>query len=310
MYSNNTNLEKIETPLGTLEIAVPNLESIKEISPIEQYRIDLYRYIVSRKSVDPDCEIPITDVLTVPVIMTQDGKSFLPANQADFPIVAMEFNAFMDVTDNLKDNIDEESLMREDSPRSHGLLAKINLAKSNYSDALRHAYIGAKNGDINSLVILGVMYAEGLGVERDNGKAKIFYLSGVMHGNHHALCNLGLMLIHSHDSDIELIRKLFERSALQGNVFGAHNLGTSLLESGVPDCVEKGLAWLRSSAEAGYELSVIVLIKYYKFIHDYESYSGILNAGISQGFTSCRIEQMYYNNKKQDESPFQWTNSK
>lgn len=177
--------------------------------------------------------------------MTADGKSFLPVNNEDYAVIAMEVNAFMDLTVQLSDSLDEESLMRNGDPRSYGQLAQINLTKSNYSDALRYAFLGAKNGDIYSLVILGVMYSEGRGIDIDIDKAKKLYMSAALYGNHHALCNLGLLLIHSHDSDIELAQKLFERAALQGNIFAAHNLGTSLLESGNPKNIEKGLAWLK-----------------------------------------------------------------
>lgn len=312
LHTNNQNIETIDTPFGSLEIPVPSIETISKVSPVEQFRIDLYRYFRAKKSNDPDRDIKITEIITQPIKITEDGNGFLPSNEVDYPIVAMEVTAFNALCDDTLDitALDIKSLEKDDNPRSHRLIAMSLLLKDCCADALKHAYLGAKMGDIQSLVGLGVIYAEGRGVSVDKEKAKKFFLSAALYGDHHALCNIGLLLMKEENTNHELARNLFQRAAFQGNTLAAHNLGVSLLESDNKDDITLGLTWLKSTTEIGYEPSVIVLLKYYKYIGDIESYKNLLEYGTANDFSSCKVEQIYFNVNKQDESPYQWEKSK
>ena len=302
-------METINTPFGPIEIQVPELESLCVISPIEQYRLDLYHYIMNRKAQDPECEISVTEVITVPITIEANGKGFSPVDENHYPIVAMEVAAFNDLVYelNLSDTLDMESLSCDQSARAKGLMSKILMSQGKYQEAMEMAFKGAKMGDVFSLAILGVIYSEGHGIPVDKNKGKKFSLSAALYGNQHALCNVALDIVGDKNGDLNLAKTLFERAAYQGNLYAAHNLGVLLLESGNNDKdIDSGIMWLQYSLENGYELSATVLLKYFKYRHNLDAYKKVLEYGVKNDFTSCKIEKIFFDVKKEDESPFQW----
>jgi formylglycine-generating enzyme required for sulfatase activity len=98
-----------------------------------------------------------------------------------------------------------------------------------YTNALQWFQKGATNGDAQAQYHLGFMYANGLGVDQDNGKALQLYQEAATGGNVQGQLCMGYIyangLIGIHQDNNEALQ-WFQKAAQQGNMRAQYNLET------------------------------------------------------------------------------------
>ena len=113
----------------------------------------------------------------------------------------------------------------------------------------------AEAGDINSQYNLAVMYAEGLGVLRDDKEAIEWYHKSAEQGFAAAQLNLGVMYANGQgvlQDDKEAV-EWYRKAAKQGSAVAQFNLGLMCANGrGVLQDDKEAVGWYRKAAEQGY----------------------------------------------------------
>ena len=113
----------------------------------------------------------------------------------------------------------------------------------------------AEAGDTDAQAWVGSLYANGDGVELDDGEAFKWYLKSAEGGNVQAQSNIGAMYAMGKGAsqDSEEAVRWFEKAAEQGDAHGQFNLAVLLTSgTGVEKNVEKAAEWYRTAAEGGH----------------------------------------------------------
>ncbi len=112
----------------------------------------------------------------------------------------------------------------------------------------------SENGVANARYNLGVLYHQGLGVERDLGRALYWYREGAKLNHPEAQYNLGIAHIEGIGTDYDpmLAAAYFERAANQGIMEAAYNLGL-IYENGLLGEAnqEEALLWYSVASKQG-----------------------------------------------------------
>jgi uncharacterized protein len=106
--------------------------------------------------------------------------------------------------------------------------------RGDYATSLRMFHFLAKQGDTDAQCWLGLMYAYGCGVERNETEAVEWYRRAAEQGHVRAQCNLGLMYAYGRgvvQDDREAIQWL-RKAAEQGNDVAQYHLELLYLEPG------------------------------------------------------------------------------
>ena len=126
--------------------------------------------------------------------------------------------------------------------------------KGNYDVAFRLFSKLSKNGDSESQFYLGLMYANGQGVEQSYEEAVKWYRKSAYQGNAGAQNNLGVKYANGQgvEQSYEEAVKWYRKSADQGNAWAQNNLGLSYeYGQGVEQSYEEAVGWFRKSADQG-----------------------------------------------------------
>ena len=118
-------------------------------------------------------------------------------------------------------------------------------------DCFRRA---AGQGDANGLYNLGMAYARGLGMARDDAQAFACFRSAAEKGHPEAINSLGWFFREGRvfAKDLELAAKWFEKSASYGNPYGQFNWGLALQRGeGVTADAARAVEQFRRAAEGG-----------------------------------------------------------
>lgn len=120
-------------------------------------------------------------------------------------------------------------------------------------DAIRKQ---AEAGDPDAQTRLGVMYATGLGMQKDKVQAVKWYRKAADQGNPGGQWNLAFMYVRGEGgvaTDYVEARKLFEQAARAGLANAQYDLGVMLLDGlgGSQDQAE-ARRWLQKAADQGY----------------------------------------------------------
>ena len=113
----------------------------------------------------------------------------------------------------------------------------------------------AEGGDTDAQAWIGSLYANGDGVELDDGEGFKWYLKSAEGGNVQAQSNVGAMYAMGKGvaQDDEAAVSWFEKAAAQGDAHGQFNLAVLLTNgSGVEKNIEKAAEWYRAAAEGGH----------------------------------------------------------
>jgi hypothetical protein len=122
------------------------------------------------------------------------------------------------------------------------------------SDDVEAVRKAAEAGNALTMKDLGVMYAKGRGVAKDDVEAVRWYRRGAEAGNALGMYNLGVMYAEGRGvakDDAEAVR-WYRRGAEAGNALGMYNLGVMYAEGrGVAKDDVEAVRWNRRAAEAG-----------------------------------------------------------
>ncbi len=121
-------------------------------------------------------------------------------------------------------------------------------------EAVRWYRAGAEAGDSDAMFYLGVMYEDGSGVEQSDVEAVRWYRAGAEAGNTSAMIKLGVMYAIGSGvewSDVEAVR-WYRSGAKAGDAAAMFNLGGMYQHGrGVEQSAVEAVRWYRAGAEAG-----------------------------------------------------------
>jgi hypothetical protein len=128
--------------------------------------------------------------------------------------------------------------------------------RGDYATALAILRPLAEGGDAKAQVALGAMYAEGLGVAKDDREALRWYRMAAAQGVADAQNNLGVMYAEGRGDvakdDQEAVR-WFRLAAEQDHAEAQHNLGVMYAnDRGVAKDAREAVRWYRLAAEQGF----------------------------------------------------------
>lgn len=132
------------------------------------------------------------------------------------------------------------------------------LDRKDYTEAHRLLLPVAKRGDAFAQYNLGVMYAQGLGIKKNEEEAVAWYKKAAAQGYSEAQSNLGLMYEFGRgvDVDYELAMKWYLKAAAQGYALAQHNIGSMYFNgNGVSKDDDKAFEWYLKAAEQGFALA-------------------------------------------------------
>jgi len=112
---------------------------------------------------------------------------------------------------------------------------------------------------------LGSMNLHGIGTEKNLDRARAYLHKAAIMGNVDAVYGMGKLYL---ESDVQKAISMFELAAEQGNIYAEYQLGKLYcFGQGVPQNLEVGMEWLKSSASHGNEYASALLEKVQNHIH-------------------------------------------
>lgn len=152
-------------------------------------------------------------------------------------------------------------------PGIAGLAALVYGEIEDYSNAFKFAQIAADKEDKEGLTVLGALYLNGWGVNKDEKKAFECYLQAAAQGHEVALNQIGWMYQTGCGVEEDPVQAFFwyNESAQKGNDVGMNNLAYCYKDGyGVEQDVEAAAEWFKKAAETGCDNSMLELGKYYQ----------------------------------------------
>lgn len=123
-----------------------------------------------------------------------------------------------------------------------------------YREAFKWYCEAAEHGNASAQHNLGVMYSEGLGVEKNYEKSFMWYRRAAEQGHYDAQYNLGVMYAKGRAvaKDYKEAQKWYRMAAEHGHVSAQNNLGVMYLNGGVTEKnFKEALIWFSKAAEQG-----------------------------------------------------------
>ena len=150
-----------------------------------------------------------------------------------------------------------------------GILAELytfSEEKCDYKKAFKYATIAAEDDDMNGYFILGALYFNGWGVEKNAKLAMENYKMAAAFGHETAMNQLGIIFMGNDgvQEDPEQSFYWFNEASKKGSDVGMNNLGFCYKNGyGVEADIEKAAGWFKKSAELGYAEAMVGLGEYY-----------------------------------------------
>jgi uncharacterized protein len=119
-----------------------------------------------------------------------------------------------------------------------------------YKKAMDSFLVASNNDDNRAMFALGIIYANGDGVKKDEAKSLIWYEKAAINGNSYAYTKLGN--IYASKEDYKNAFKWFKKAADKGDAKAAYNLGYFFTGGlGVDMNLKMALIWYEQAAKAG-----------------------------------------------------------
>ncbi|RLA80343.1 MAG: hypothetical protein DRG78_11155 [Epsilonproteobacteria bacterium] len=119
-----------------------------------------------------------------------------------------------------------------------------------YKKAMDSFHIASNNDDNRAMLVIGIMYANGDGVSKDQVKSVEWFTKAAKAGNEHAWTKLGN--IYAVKEDYKNAYKWFLKAAEKGDVKAAYNLGYFYTGGlGVQMDLKQSLHWYEKASIAG-----------------------------------------------------------
>ena len=133
--------------------------------------------------------------------------------------------------------------------------------RGDYATALREWQPLAKQGDAVAQYYLGLLYANGQGVPKDDAQARQWYEKAAVQGHVDAQVNLGMLFDYGRGGpqDFKMAVRWYLRSANQGNELAQRKLGL-LYErgDGVQQDFVQAYMWYKLGAASGVKAGIVL----------------------------------------------------
>jgi TPR repeat protein len=132
--------------------------------------------------------------------------------------------------------------------------ARQALRRHDYANGLALAQKSSDQGDAAGEVLLGFIYAQGLGVSKDYARAMTLYRAAAEQGDADGQTKLGLMYNQGRGvpEDDAAAVDWYRKAAVQGNADAEHLLGLAYLGGdGVPKDYAQAMSWFKKAADQG-----------------------------------------------------------
>jgi len=139
--------------------------------------------------------------------------------------------------------------------------------KCDYKKAFDYATIAAEDDECGGYLVLGALYLNGWGVEKDINLALENYKMAAALGDETAMNQIGMIYFgnENYESNPEQSFYWFNEAAKKGSPDGMYNLGWCYKNGfGIEADVEKAAEWFKKSAELGYVDAMCDLGEYYQ----------------------------------------------
>lgn len=139
--------------------------------------------------------------------------------------------------------------------------------KCDYKKAFDYATIAAEDDESDGYFVLGALYLNGWGVEKNVNLALDNYKMAAAYGDEGAMNQIGFIYMGNDDfeENPEQAFYWFNEAAKKGDDVGMNNLGCCYKNGfGVEEDVEKAAEWFKKSADLGYVDAMIELGDYYQ----------------------------------------------
>ena len=151
-----------------------------------------------------------------------------------------------------------------------GMLANFyaySTEKCDYKKAFEYATIAAEDDDDQGYYILGELYFNGWGVEKNDNLALENYKMAAAFGNEEAMNQIGIIYMGNGDieSNPEQSFYWFNEAAKKGSEVGMNNVGYCYKNGfGIEADAEQAAEWFKKAAELGYVDAMVELGEYYQ----------------------------------------------
>lgn len=184
----------------------------------------------------------------------------------------------MDVDTVAEHNLDEsekrllEAYQEYQDGGTAGILASLYTfatEKCDYKKAFEYATIAVDDDESEGYLVLGSLYLNGWGVEKDVNKALENYKMAAALGDETAMNQIGLIYMDSDEFEANPEQSFywFNEAAKKGSDVGMFNLGCCYKDGlGIEADVEQAAEWFKKSAELGYVDAMVELGGYYQEI--------------------------------------------
>ena len=182
------------------------------------------------------------------------------------------------------------------------------LEKKQYKKAHALLLPLAKKGNAFAQYNIGVMYANGFGVTKNEVEAVTWYRKAAEQGDADAQANLGLMYENGRGvkQDYKKAMKWYKKSSRQGNGIAQNNIaGLYFKGHGVKKSYKKAIEWYRKSAKQGYAAAQNSLggmyVKGWGVKKDVNKGLEWMMKAAKQGLSDAQknVFSLYYNDAKQ-----------
>lgn len=275
----------IDSPFGRLDLVVPTDEEIETIGYSERFRAHMWK---KYDKLERGQKFDYSLVGTVPYRENDGYLSCVnPEDEGKLMMETEEYYRFFE--EHSGQEPDWSKMMdaaEQGDAHANSRMAELYMMQGRHEMAFEAAMKGALGGDVDGIVMLGIL-------ERTGERAVNLFKCAAASGNMHALCNLGLRYAKGEgiEKDEAKAIVLFERAAFQGNVNAQNNVGYMYLYGkGAEADPDNGLAWFYKAANSGYEPAVNNIWQYYKSIGDTEQYLEVVQLGAQNGVEECLKE--------------------
>lgn len=141
-----------------------------------------------------------------------------------------------------------------------------------------------------SYYLKGVMYRDGISVQKNPKSAFLNFLYGSDYEEPNCQNNLGICYLNGFGVDTDTTKALsyFEKAANNGNMYGQRNLAYKYLQGiGVQQNINQAIYWFEKAAEQDDEKSYNELISLYYKTENYNSLFRLVEKGSTLNFNSC-----------------------
>ena len=138
-----------------------------------------------------------------------------------------------------------------------------NNDKVGYAKARKYFEMAASRGNIEAMYLLGKMYLDGKGIDKDVAKADKLFLESADKGYHKSQYSLGLLYLEGKgvEEDYVKAKYWFEMASSQNNANAQYKLGTMYLEGkGVDEDMEKAKELFKKAKARCHDAKIDLLI--------------------------------------------------